>query len=63
MKAKKDSKFGMNYELPIANEDINMNQNATYTASQDFKDYYMDNSNTHVMADNPYGGERSLYKH
>ncbi|CAG9765330.1 unnamed protein product [Ceutorhynchus assimilis] len=45
MKAKKDSKFGLNYEFPVPGEDINMNQKASFPASQNFKDFYMDTPN------------------
>lgn len=52
MKAKKDSKFGLNYDFPTSPGDINMNQNSGFSGN---KGYFMDNT----LADPSYGGKNS----
>ncbi|XP_050296430.1 homeobox protein Hox-A5a-like [Anthonomus grandis grandis] len=53
MKAKKDSKFGMNYEFPTSTDDINMNQNS-FTGNQSVKDFFMENSHSALANEMTY---------
>lgn len=50
MKAKKDSKFGLNYDYPNSPGDINMNQNSGFNSN---KGYFMDQA----LADASYDGK------
>ncbi|XP_060525264.1 homeobox protein Hox-A5-like [Cylas formicarius] len=59
MKAKKDTKFGLNYDF-APSEDINMNQNQAFSSSQSFKNYYLNAANDAVQETSIVDATRNL---